>query len=214
MRKSLLLIATLFLLVGCASDQTGSTEQNLTIFGRLSQFIQLGSTEETVAYKLQTDELFITVRGEILMNRPAALNLFITDRATGATRNDVTLTVNLCQAVDEEIRRVDSCAEFDGALYEHALTATVVDGVYRVEGFEWGRAGDITGLLVVGMADSAETDTLSFNAEIYPARPPSTNTFELVSISLPFIAIALFLLILRLRKGQLMQPVAARFATD
>ena len=209
MRKSHLLIVVLFLLTGCATNQSDAAGANLTIFGRLSQIIQLGSTEETIAYKLQTDDLFITIRGEVLMNRPAALNMSLTDRETGAVRNDVTLAVHLCQVFDEEIYGVDSCTEFDGELYEHTLTATLVDDVYYVEGFEWDRSGGFTGSLMIGMADSAETDTLTFKSQIYPARPPSTNTFELVSISLPFIAIGLFLMVVRLRQGRLMQPVVA-----
>ncbi|MGB1250726.1 MAG: hypothetical protein ACPG8W_08960 [Candidatus Promineifilaceae bacterium] len=214
MRKSLLLIMALFLLMGCASDQPDST-QSLTIFGRLSQLIQLGSTEETVAYKLQTDELFITIRGEVLMKNPAALNLFVTDRETGQVRNDVALTIHLCQAMDEQIHYIDTCATFDGPLYEHTLTATIIDGVYRVNDFKWERAGTWAGSLTVGAADSAETETFPFRTDVYPTRPASTNTFELISISLPFIVIALFLAALFMFKGQLMQSVTTtQFATD
>ena len=206
MRKLVCLTLALFILVGCAGDSQ-KDGQNLTIFGRLSELVQFGSTEETIAYKLQTDDLFITIRGEVLVNRPGELSLFVTDRATGVPVDNVDLSIYLCQTVDEDVWGPDTCAGNKRELYELTLTPTFADGVYYVDGFKWDRAGGWLGTLSVASANNTETETRTFSAEVYPARPPSTNAFELVNISLPFVVIGLFLATLRLRNGQLMQSV-------
>lgn len=212
MRKLLLSIFLLFLVVfpvGCNNTQSAQQQPEApTIFGQLSQYVQLGSTQETIAYKLESGPFFVTIRGEVLMKNPAEIIVYVTERESGVVRNDLTITVDLCHAVDEKFFRVGSCTEFDGPLYHHELTTTIEDDLYRADGFEWERAGDWNGTLTITQSDLAETQTVTTNIEIYPARPPSTNQFELFSISLPFAVIGLFLVGLWFLKGRFTEPAA------
>ncbi len=206
MRK-LTLLTIVLLLVGCASDQADSQTQSTTIFGRLSAYFQLGSTAESIIHKEQTESFYIYADAEVLMGRPAYVEVKVIDRETGLVRNDVQVDLELCHAVDPEIGGLGSChTSYDGEIYHYELSSTFNDGIYRFDQFEWARpqfwGGEITITPLNG-----EPEVLETGAGVYPQRPPSTNLFELVSISLPFIVIAIFLLVIRLFRGQLMQSV-------
>ncbi len=206
MRKFTLLI-TLLLLVGCASDQATSQTQNLTIFGRLSEYFQLGSTAESVIHKDATDSFYIYADAEVLMGRPAYVEVTVIDRETGAVRSDVKVDLELCHAHDLEIGGLGSCdTSYDGEIYHYQLTSTLNDGVHRFDQFDWARPQYWGGALTITPLNG-EPEVLETGMGVYPQRPPSSNLFELVNISLPFIVIAIFLLIIRLFRGQLMQAV-------
>ncbi|MBV7334770.1 hypothetical protein KFU94_42335 [Chloroflexi bacterium TSY] len=198
-RCGLLILFGLFVVAGCTNTQTrdSSSEPQPTIFGRLSQRFQVAGTEEKIAYKLQTNSFFATIDGEVLMERPAILDTVVTDRITGAVRDDVTVTIELCHAVDEAVVEVGSCAAYGGPLYHHLLITTFHDGVYRADGFKWDRGGKWAGTLTITEPDSGETHSAAISPKIYPGHPPSTNMFELSMISLPFIVMGLCLLGIR-----------------
>lgn len=210
LRCALLMLFGLLVVAGCTSTQQKDSmnERPSTIFGRLSQRFQLSGTQETIGYKLQTDSFFATIQGEVLMARPAVLDTVVTDRVTGAVRDDVTVTIELCHAVDEAVVKVGSCTEYRGPLYYHQLTATFHDGVYRAEGFEWDRPGRWAGTLAITEPDSGEMQTVAISPLTYPGRPSSTNTFELSMISLPFIVTGLFLLGIRVSSRRLVLPTS------
>ncbi|MEM7332533.1 MAG: hypothetical protein AAF490_10605 [Chloroflexota bacterium] len=206
MRKLITILFILFLLSSCVGDPTDVAGRPLTIFGRLSQVVQLGSTQETIGYKMQSDTLFVTGEGEVLMNRPAYVLLNVTDQASGERVEDLTISMVMCQAVDEEIDWYASCdPTVAGGIYRYDLTAVDNGSTYVVEGFEWDRPGGWYFETTIQKPDGSEPELLTFSSEIYPQRPPSSNAFELTNISLPFIVIAIFLGLLRLRGGQLMQ---------
>ncbi|MEM7131670.1 MAG: hypothetical protein AAF702_35480 [Chloroflexota bacterium] len=170
-----------------------STDSSTTIFGRLSQFIQLGSTEETIAYKLPVGPYFATIDGEVLMERPAYLDTVITEIESGVVRDDLLVSIELCNVVDENIFYIESCTDYEGALYEHQLEARLHEGAYRVDGFTWERSGNWAGTLTIVAPTTGDVERVPIFPYVYPTRPPSTNLFELVSVVLPFVVIGLFL---------------------
>ncbi len=211
MRKITTTLFILLLLASCVGEPTDVAGRPLTIFGRLSQVVQLGSTEETIGYKMQSDSLFVTAEGEVLMNRPAYIHLNVTDQVTGERVKGLNISMVMCQAVDEEIDWYASCdPTVEGGIYRYELTAVDDGTTYVVDGFEWDRSGGWYFETTIEKPDSSEPELLTFSSEVYPQRPPSSNAFELTNITLPFIVIAIFLGLLRLRGGQLMQPTPHR----
>ena len=207
MRKLLTSIFILFLLSSCVGESTDVAGRPLTIFGQLSQLVQLGSTQETIGYKMQSDTLFVTAEGEVLLNRPAYIHLDVTDQVSGELVEDLNISMVMCQAVDEAIDELNSCnPNAEEAIYRYELTAVNNGTTYVVDGFEWDRSGEWYFETTLQKPDSSEPELLTFSSKIYPQRPPSSNAFELTNISLPFIVIAIFLGLIRRRGGQLMQP--------
>lgn len=205
MRKFTFLMTLIFLLAGCSGTQ--SDGEKLTIFGRLSQMLQTGSTEQIIAHKLYTDGLFINVRGEILQKYPGEFNVTITDRETGQLRDDLTVSITLCTLVDREddfvVESLESCDK-SLPLYIHNIEFAPQDGVYQSETFTWDVDGYWLTELVVDDG-TAEPATFAFESEASPPKPPSSNAFELINLSLPFIVITVFLLAMRRLRKQITQ---------
>lgn len=204
MRKIIFALVSIFLLVGCSSE--ANVEENLTIFGRLSQLVQLGSTEETIEYKLPAGDFLITVDGEILQEKPGLFKITIREKETNIVRDDLNITLQLCTAVDRE--RWGSRCEDERPKYVHNITTEAADGLYTSETFAWDRAGGWQTIVTIEDEGAADPTTATFWTQVYPKRPPSSNAFELTNISLPFIVIGLFLLAARLRKWELIRPIA------
>lgn len=207
MRKLVTSIFILFLLSGCAGESTDVAGRPLTIFGYLSQLVQLSGTEETIGYKMPSDTLFVTMEGEVLLNRPAFIHLDVTDQISSEPVRDLNITMVMCQAVDESTNRLNSCdPDGRGEMYRYEITAVNNGTTYVVDGFEWDRSGHWFFETTIQKPDVSRPELLAFSTKIYPERPPSSNTFELSNLLLPFVVIAIFLGVLRKRGGQLMEP--------
>lgn len=196
--RFLLLLPLLFLFVGCASDAEASSSD--TIFGRLSEQFQFGSTEETILHKKENGRYFVSMDGEVLQDIPGKFSLSITDRETGEPVPDlpVQLTLNLCTRPDEF---ADPICDHDSKTLAFTHEA---DGRYSSESFQWTELEDSwwRGDLSID-PESEEYELIDFPLGIYPSRPPSTNTFELISIAFPYIVIGLFIGGFTLRKSKL-----------
>ena len=205
------IVAVLALLVftaGCSSPQNIDDTSNAeTIFGRLSQRFQLGSTEEVIAQKLPVGPFFATVRGEVLMQRPAYLDVVLTERESGIVRNDLDVEIDLCQIATDGVQNVESCAAYDGPLYEYVLEASLNGDVYRVDGFEWETDGNWEGNLTITDPATNEVETMPIWPYVYPKRPASSNLFELVSLFLPFVALGIFLVVVNRVGRRFITPV-------
>ena len=205
MRNIILAVTGLFLLVGCSQANTATTEDNLTIFGRLSKLVELGSTEETVTYKSPIGDYLVSINAEVLEARPALLNLSIIEAESGIVRDDLAVSLQLCTAVDLKMWGA-RCDSANTPLYIHNITMEPIDGTYFSETFEWERYGGWQTIVTIE-EEGKEAVTETFWTDVYPKRPPSSNAFELTNISLPFIVIGLFLLAARLRKWELIRPI-------
>lgn len=196
------LLLLLFFVAGCGSSTNSANNavdtnytNSETIFGRLSQRFQLGSTEEVIVYKLPIGPYFATIRGEVLMQRPAYLDIVLTEKESGIMRDDLHVAIDLCQIAVDDVQNVESCEAFDGPLYEHALNARWQGSVYRVDGFEWETDGNWQGEMTITDPATDEVEMVLVGPYVYPTRPPSSNLFELVSLFLPFVALGIFLVL-------------------
>lgn len=183
-----------------AADFSQSTAD--TIFGRLSQRFQLGSTEELLVYKRPVGPYFATIRGEVLLGRPAYLDVVITEQESGERRSDLSVLLELCGIADETVNNVRSCINFDGPRYEYAFEANWRENAYRADGFMWDTDGTWEGKLIITDVATGNTESVGIMPFVYPPRPASSNLFEIVSLILPFVALGLFLIGLRVVRGR------------
>lgn len=206
MRQFILATLFLFLLVGCALP-TVNSEEPKTIFGHLSEFVQLGSTEETVAYKLPVgNDFLVTIHAEVLEAQPAIFNLTVIEEKTGKQRNDLSIRLAVCSAIDTFFSK-NQCDDSQTDLHTHILSTTMNNGVYVSDLFGWNRSGEWHTIITIQDSETGEFSNATFWTEVYPKRPPSSNAFELTNILLPFVTIVLFFILAQWRGWQLIKAI-------
>ena len=215
MRKLSILLVTLFLLVGCVGNSAemhpepveGANNRPTTLFGALSERFSFGETKEKIAYKLiHPDGYLLTVTGEVLMDKPAWLEVDIISLNDNKDISNLDMTIVTCAYNDQDAwnwGEPENCSDNLDAItvYENKAVYTE-NGTFRVEGFVWNVYADWTGLLIIN-----DAEPIGFKVEVYEPRPPTTTGFELGSLTLPFATIVIFLFLVRMTGSKLIRPI-------
>ncbi len=211
MRKLLFTLTIAIFMTGCAAQPSADSEST-TLFGRLSEYVQLGSTQETIDYKLPHADYIVSIDGEVLVKRPGEFEITVLDQQTGLPVTGLDVQIAVCQYADganvEDWLLPDTCDDASQPMTT-ILTRTTYNGeTYQSDQFDWQSDGHWRMMVNIEGADPLQTDL-----GVYGARPAITTKFELINVFLPFAAIALFVVIVTLRKKPLLRPMTQQEVT-
>ncbi len=206
MRKVIVSFVIAVMLVGCAAEPNREFEST-SLFGRLSERFQLGSTAETIDYKLQHEDYVITIDAEVLSRRDGEIMLDIVDQDTGLPVENLSVALTLCSWRNPEAHdwsAPEVCDAQDAlAITKHVSTSFDPATGYTSEAFTWDVVSDWR-----VMVDIAGSEMLITDLEVYPEGPRITTQFELINVFLPFMMIALFFVASVLRNKMMLRPLA------